>query len=227
MNGDDLFFDEAKKAIKEIEPEEEDNKKPIIIIAGLFIAIILLISFIPYYAVKLNPSPDLDVVRSFELTSAEKVRLENITGGHQSISAAISALNIADYRTITVRLVTSACEVESDLCFAKAIYYYVRDQTTYVSDPISQYVQTPAETLLIKGGDCEDKSLELAVMLESIGIDADIGLTSNHAFVRAQLPSAPFWQLINSDYVYLDPSTNLDFGKISFKLEEIVGFLEI
>lgn len=228
MDKDDMFYEDAKEAIKDSEKPQEPKKdyKPLFIIVGLIALLIFVLSAIPIYSVKLTPPADLEAVHIFKLTEAEASQLANITGGQVTIPDAIQSTNVKDYRIITNRLVTSACSVHSDLCYAEAVYNYVRDSTQYVSDPKIQYVQSPAETLLSKGSDCEDRSLLLAAQLESIGIDADIGVTSDHAFVRAQLPNAPFW-LRHDEYVWLDPTTNQDFGKISFPAKDVIQFYEV
>jgi len=96
-----------------------------------------------------------------------------------------------------------------------------------VPDPSTQYVESPAEVLLAKGSDCEGIALITSAMLESIGIDADIGVTHSHAFVRAQLPDSPFWLRRDSDYVWLDPTNALEFGEVSFNKNEVVQFFEV
>ena len=96
----------------------------------------------------------------------------------------------------------------------------------YVADPRHrEYFQLPEETLVYKGGDCDDLAILTATMLQSIGIDASIGLTHNHAFVRAKVPDASIFVKINSHYLYLDPTSKLDFGKVPFKHSEIIRFL--
>lgn len=52
----------------------------------------------------------------------------------------------------------------------KALTDYVRDRIRYVRDVVGvETVQTPLKTLELGSGDCDDKSLLLAAMLESIG----------------------------------------------------------
>ena len=202
------------------------DRKPIYIIMGIFLILVFIMSFIPMYSVRVNPPPDFEVISNFNLTPSETSEFSKIKGGQESISDAVEQVNVADYRIFTNKLVTSACSTKSNLCYAKAVYYYIRDSNTYTSDPERQYVQSPGETLISGGGDCEDKSSAVAAMLESIGIDADIGLTSNHAFVRAYLPDAPFW-IRRDKYVWLDPTTQLEFGQIGFDDDEVISFLEL
>lgn len=52
----------------------------------------------------------------------------------------------------------------------KRLYEYVRDQITYVRDVRGvETLQTPPVTMELEAGDCDDKSVLLATLLESIG----------------------------------------------------------
>lgn len=52
----------------------------------------------------------------------------------------------------------------------KILHKFVRDQIRYVKDIRGvETVQTPDVTLALRAGDCDDKSVLLAAMLESIG----------------------------------------------------------
>lgn len=223
---DELFFEDAREAVEDL--KDPQKSKLLIWVLIPIVLLVFILSIVPFYSIKVNPPPDRAAVDNFAITSAEKAKLELINyAPTSSIPEAIKQVAVSDYRDIAVRLSTSACKVSSELCYAKAIYYYVQGKASYVSDPKVQYVQSPAETLLNSGGDCEDKSLAVAAMLEAIGIDADVGVTSDHAFARAQLSDAPFWLRRNSDYVWLDPSSDSEFSKISFDPKEVTGFLEV
>jgi len=51
-----------------------------------------------------------------------------------------------------------------------AIYAWVRDAVQYVRDVVDvETLQTPIETLRSMAGDCDDKSLLLAALLQSVG----------------------------------------------------------
>lgn len=53
---------------------------------------------------------------------------------------------------------------------AQAIHAFVRDKIRYIKDVRGvETLQTPAQTLRIKQGDCDDKSVLVASLLESIG----------------------------------------------------------
>lgn len=223
MDKDKLFYETAKEAIND--PEKDSSRKPIAII-GILLLLVLVLSSIPVYFISVNPPPDREYISKFDLTSEERAAFNSENTSFDSINEALSNVFPDKYRSIAVRLSTNACSSSSKLCYAKALFYYSQN-IRYINDPSArEYVQLPDETLTLLAGDCDDKSVLLASLLESIGIDADVGVTSNHAFVRAQLEDAPFW--INRDsYVYLDPSSYKEFGEISFRDEEIVRFYEI
>lgn len=52
----------------------------------------------------------------------------------------------------------------------RALHEFVRDRIRYVRDPRAvETLQAPERTLQIKAGDCDDKAILLAALLESIG----------------------------------------------------------
>lgn len=62
------------------------------------------------------------------------------------------------------------CAQKSWACEVQSIFEYVRDQVRYVQDPSNvELIQTPVKTLEFMYGDCDDKSILLAALLESIG----------------------------------------------------------
>jgi hypothetical protein len=66
------------------------------------------------------------------------------------------------------------------------IYRYVVENYSYYSDPRGrEYIQKPFETIAIGGGDCEDLTILLCSMLESLGIRTYLVLTPDHAYCLA------------------------------------------
>lgn len=77
---------------------------------------------------------------------------------------------------------------------ARACSDWVRDEIRYIKDPVGvELVATPAKTLEIGSGDCDDKSTLLAAMLLSIGHPARfiaVGLQPkvfSHVFVQTKI----------------------------------------
>jgi hypothetical protein len=66
------------------------------------------------------------------------------------------------------------------------IYRHIVENYQYISDPEDEEViQSPFETIQIKGGDCEDLTILLISLLENIGINSYLVLTDTHAYALA------------------------------------------
>lgn len=103
---------------------------------------------------------------------------------HQTIPS--GPVNYRDYvdpysvRSLAVSLVSSFPEHGTGpLLRAATLFEYVKNNVTYVPDPIrmesQQMVQgdlitSPAETLRIRGGDCDDQAILMASLLSAVGI---------------------------------------------------------
>jgi hypothetical protein len=52
-----------------------------------------------------------------------------------------------------------------------ALFEYVRDQVSFINDPVgTEWVQAPRYTLQVRGGDCDDRAVLLASLLRAIGV---------------------------------------------------------
>jgi Transglutaminase-like superfamily len=72
-------------------------------------------------------------------------------------------------RTLAQQLVQN-CPQQDDACEATALHSFVRDSIRYVRDiRDTETVQFPEQTLQLGSGDCDDKSLLLSALAESIG----------------------------------------------------------
>ena len=75
------------------------------------------------------------------------------------------------------------CTTGDRECQINAIYRHVVENYNYITDPPGvELIQTPQETMQVKGGDCEDLSIFLNSLLENIGIKTYLVLTENHAY---------------------------------------------
>ena len=82
--------------------------------------------------------------------------------------------------------ITSECPSGDKECQINKIYRYIVENYSYYSDPrSSEFIQTPSETMDVKGGDCEDLTILLSSLLENIGIKTYIVLTDSHAYCLA------------------------------------------
>jgi hypothetical protein len=75
------------------------------------------------------------------------------------------------------------CPADDRLCETARILAFVTDRVDYRSDPRgAEYVKGPQATLAAMAGDCEDKSILLISLLESIGHHTFMVFTPRHAY---------------------------------------------
>ena len=161
------FLKEAKEVEKEIDNVSDKGKSPIWYIMGVLLALILVATIVPYYSIKMDPRPSsiptiLEVVpANIEVNQsyANSITLDLVDGRDPVIK------EIAD------KIAVKSCNSGERICHAKAMFYFVRNNFEYVSDPTSyEYVKTARESLVSGGGDCDDGSVLVASLLDAVGI---------------------------------------------------------
>jgi len=80
-----------------------------------------------------------------------------------------------------------------------AVYRYIVENFTYIADPEDgESIQSPFETLDVRGGDCEDLTILACSLLENIGIRTYLVLTENHAYgLVSGIDPENLWSYIN------------------------------
>ncbi len=103
--------------------------------------------------------------------------------------------NLLLFRTTAQRLVQN-CGEKDYWCEAATLQGFVRDSIRYLRDMrTAETIQTPEKTLSERSGDCDDKSLLLAVLAETIGFSARFcaigvrGETYSHVSAQLLIPS--------------------------------------
>ena len=154
---------------------------PLKIIAGTFLVLLLVCSIIPLYSLRLNPEPKS--IPGIEAIPDFSPRFQNRS---VSIYEMIEPDN-AVVKLVATRIASQSCPSESKSCQAKAIYYFVRDNIQYVSDP-GEYYQYPDETLYSLGGDCDDMAILLVSMEQAIGVQSKLVFAPNHVYAKVSIP---------------------------------------
>ena len=96
--------------------------------------------------------------------------------------------------------ITISCRAKEFRCELEAVHNFVRDRIKYIRDVHDvETVQTPDKTLADKSGDCDDKCVLLASLLQSIGHPARFvavafqkGAPFSHVFVES--PIGGYWR---------------------------------
>lgn len=94
---------------------------------------------------------------------------------------------------------------------ANALFLFVRDKIRYVQDATDAEILKAPDVLIETGqGDCDDKSVLLAALLESLGHPARfvaIGMDGPEDFTHVYVETK-----IGSDWISLDPTEPVDMG---------------
>jgi transglutaminase-like putative cysteine protease len=181
--------------------------------------LLIIMMVVPFYSIKLDPAPRnipaFSSVAPQDLASLSKEFpglpsdsrsnfLKQLVPDHQAV------------RNMAARIATSSCR-ESDICYAKALFYFVRDNIQYVGDPPNDYLESPFETLYIKGADCDGMAILLANMELAVGIPTRFAFIPGHVYVQVKIDSAPNKYKENDGWISLDPTCNTcEFGEVPY-----------
>lgn len=188
------------------------------LILSLFLLMLILVLLIPYYNIKINPQPSDITSKDIGL---DEMLNQNLTfpNGDRTITSQsdlnkfVTANNVL-IKSIADKIVVRACSSPSQSCQAKALFYFVRNNFVYISDPVyTEYVKYPLETMINGGGDCDDLAVLTASLIQSIGIQTEFVFVPEHVYLKIYLPEE---DSINSEngWFYADPTcSNCNFGE--------------
>ncbi|MCF7862212.1 transglutaminase-like domain-containing protein [Candidatus Woesearchaeota archaeon] len=215
--------DELHNHIQDIESDEPRREwpGPIKFILGFTMIILLILMIIPYWSISADPNPtSIPKIEQVVPDLAPALRTNNTISSRQELQQFIMG-NDPFIKQVSNRVVTFACS-ESDICYAKALFYFVRDNIQYISDPPDEYIETPHEVLYNGGADCDGHAVLLASLLESIGIKTELVFVPGHVFIRAKIEKIPKSYQYNG-YVYMDPTcSNCEFGEIPYQYSSLI-----
>jgi hypothetical protein len=121
----------------------------------------------------------------FEIRPIQDVASMMLAGNYMGYLSRI------DYRNEQINILAIQTVAESnndELKKAQAILDFVSNKIFYVSDPDDgvEFAKRPTVTLLAGGGDCDDQTILLCSMLESVGLKTYITFTDDHVFALVQ-----------------------------------------
>ena len=212
---------EQEEKIEEEVQEEKPRNKFFIIFITLIVILMLIVWVFPAYRIKVDPSPEkIPTISELDLT------IPKTEGMNTSQRGFLELLNPTDpfVKTTANKISNLACSKvtkEEGVCYAKALFYFVRDNIQYIDDPYArEYLATPAETLFSESGDCDDYSILLANLLQAVGIETRFVFVPGHVFVQAKLKDALKYYKTEGDWVSLDSTCkNCEFGELTFQVE--------
>lgn len=203
--------------------EEEAEEKqpwftPLRIIGALFLILIVVLVNIPLSGIKLDPEPVY--IAGAEIIPKD-IEYDNATIRVVSRTDFLRLIMPTDtiVKYVADKAAVSGC-TSNKVCQAKAIYYFVRDNFEYVSDPNSyEYVKSARESLATRAGDCDDAAVLLANLEEAIGIPTRFVFIPGHVYIQIYLPETlSKYKEKNIDWVSLDATCkSCGFGELPYK----------
>jgi transglutaminase-like putative cysteine protease len=185
---------------------------PIKIIMGLFLILILILWLVPFYGIKQNPEPNyLPTIAELNVPDMTIPEINsNKISAYVQVNSGIK--QIAD------KIVTLSCKETHKVCNAKAIFYFVQKNFNYLNDPLTfEYYKTPQESLKSNSGDCDDASILLSSLLQSIGFQTRFVFVPGHVYVQVKIPEAVSSYKTEDDWINIDATcSNCKFGEISY-----------
>ena len=183
------------------------------ILIGLGLALLLIMLVVPSYSIATNPTPK-------NIPSLSDLSIPIPTLAHKSdVISEQDYLSLLDPSDPDVKRIADTIASRSCLigrvCHAKALFFFVRDNIRYISDPPGEYVETPLETLSSGGADCDGTAVLLANLLEAVGIHTRFVFIPDHVYIEAKLPEALSKYRGPDNWVPLDATCkNCDFGSL-------------
>jgi len=199
---------------------EEGRRSPLVYILALFLILILILWIVPYYSIKLDPEPK-------NIPAKESVLPANITVEERNTTfvtrnAFLCLLNPNDplIKQTASKVASQSCNSEK-VCQAKAIFYFVRDNFDYISDPKTEYVESAREVLATGGSDCDGIAVLLANLEQAIGIETRFVFIPGHVYVQIKLDEAMKKYKTEDGWINLDATCSYcEFSEIPYQNAE-------
>jgi hypothetical protein len=209
----------TRHGLEKIEKDDEEKSNPFSYLLVLVLILLIIMMVVPFYGIKLDPEPK-NIPMLSEVLPYNVEQLSNEFPGLPSESRSNFLKQLVPdnqaIRNTAARIATASCR-ESDVCYAKALFYFVRDNIQYVGDPPDDYLESPFETLMTKGADCDGMAILLANLELAVGIPTRFAFIPGHAFIQVKIDSAPKKYKEKDGWISLDPTCNTcEFGELPY-----------
>jgi hypothetical protein len=210
---------------------EERRFNPFILVIVLVLALLIILMVVPYEAVRLDPEPkNIPSLQAVMPTDIDSLR--NISGPLSTEARANYArMMFSDHQAIknmASKIATDSCPA-NDICYAKAMFTFVKSNMQYVGDPPSGYLENPFETLYQGGADCDGLAILLANLESAVGIPTRFVFVPGHVFVQVRIEDATRKYKEKDGWISIDPTcTECEFGELPFgSKDQVRDFLYV
>ena len=213
-------MEEVNSGLNNLDEEPDKGKSPWIYVISVFLLLLIIMMIMPYYSIRLDPEPK--AIPSMDDIVPKNIIIPNESLDITSKESFLLAINpsVPVVKQTADRIADYSCK-GNNICYAKAIFYFVRNEFDYINDPSSfEYVKSATESLATGNGDCDDASVLLANLLQAIGIRTRFVFVPGHVYIEAYMPET-LKKYRNDGWVSMDATCEYcEFGEISYKYSD-------
>jgi len=152
-------------------------------------AVVLFLLSIEGYFYLIHPEPHVKLTLADVQTFLPNDLKEPFTSHRPNELRQIAIESEPILKQIANRIASDSCWKADPVCQSKALFYFVRDQISYVSDSkFHDNLENPLVTLKTGGADCEDMAVLVATLEKAIGNDARLVFIPGHAYAQVKIP---------------------------------------
>ncbi len=208
--------------IGKIKIPEEKKHNPFAYLLVLILLLLIIMMAVPYYGIKIDPTPKNIPTRADVIHFSSAVKINDtpsiIEGSKADYNKVIVPSHFA-IRNTAVNIATSDCK-SSEICYSKALFFFVRDNFEYIGDPPNEYLDSPFETLRAGASDCDGLAILLANLELAIGTPTRLAFIPNHVYVQVKIDDAPNKYKEDDGWISLDPTCKAcDFGEVPYSTQ--------
>jgi transglutaminase-like putative cysteine protease len=182
----------------EYEPIEPKKRNPFYGLLALFTAITVFLLSLQGYFYLIHPEP----VNIPALAEVQQFLPSDLKEPFTSYSSEYLKAVISDtsdtLKQVANYIASKSCKKADQVCQSKALFYFVRDNIEYVSDPnFHDKLENPFAVLKTGGADCEDMAVLVLALEKAIGNEARLVFIPGHAYAQIKIPEYKIGKWLN------------------------------
>ncbi len=171
------------------EPIPKSKHSPFVRLVAILAAVALFFLSIQGYFYLFHPEPNVKLTLSDVQSFIPSELQEPFTSHKPDDVRQVVASSNSGIKQIANRIAADSCRTSDRVCQSKALFYFVRDQITYVADSkFHDQLENPLITLKTGGADCEDMAVLLIALQKAIGNEVRLVFVPGHAYAQVKIP---------------------------------------
>lgn len=158
------------------------------LVATLTVVALILLSIRGYFYL-MHPNPRVELTLNDIQSFLPSDFQEPFSSHHpdQVKEVVLSASGVI--KQIANKIAADSCRTSDRVCQSKALFEFVRDEISYVSDDrFHDQLENPLTVLKTGGADCEDMAVLLIALEKAIGNEARLVFVPGHVYAQIRIP---------------------------------------